>query len=159
MNQICFIITDTQHKVYYACAHAEQVFNLPLDKIRNSLWLSHISDNPELTTKLIQHDISKQGFFNGFVGFADTAPMYFCDYGKRYNVTGDHIGYEMVLTPASTDTSEYIKMFYQGIVERSEQNSGQTIESIYEQEKASVEQNMGNEFSEFLLAMLEQEND
>lgn len=159
MSQICFIITDTQHKVYYACANAERIFNLPQDKIRNHLWFEHLSSEPELSKTLVLHDLKEQGYFNGFVGFSNLSDMYFCDYGKRYDVNGNHTGYDLVLTSTNSETAQYVKNFYQGIVERLAQNPNTPAEQVYEQEKASVEQNVGTEFSEFLLAILEQDED
>lgn len=156
MSQICFIITDTEHKIYYACSHAERIFNSPLNKIRDLHWFNKISNESELCKRLVLHDINQQGYFNGFVSFSNLPDMYFCDYGKRYDVDGKHIGYDMVLTSTKADTAEYVKNFYQGIVERQKQNPDTPTEQIYEQEKALIEQNVGTEFSEFLLAILDE---
>ena len=159
MSQICFIITDIEHKVYYACSSAEQIFNAPLSKIRNTLWYSHLSNDPELSKNLILHDLGKQGFFNGFVSFSNQSDMYFCDYGKRYDVNGNQTGYDMVLTSTKPDTAEYVRNFYQGIVDRVKQNPDTPVEQVYELEKESVEQNVGTEFSEFLLAIMDEHED
>lgn len=159
MSQICFIITDTEHKVYYACAHAEGIFHTPLSNITGSIWFNHLSDRSKLSQELALHDISQQGYFNGFINFSGSEDMYFCDYGKRYNVDGEHIGYDMVLTSTKADTAQYVANFYQGLSEQVKQNPNTAIEQIYQQEKLSVEQNVGTEFNEFLLAMLDEHED
>jgi len=158
VSQICFIITDREHKIYYAPAEAEGIFNRPVSNIRNTVWFSHLSTEPELAQTLVLHDLKKQGFFNGFVSFSEQSALYFCDYGKRYDVNGQHIGYEMVLTSTSQDPADYARNFYQGILEQVKQ-SGSTPEQVYEKEKASIEQNVGTEFNEFLLAILEEHED
>lgn len=159
MSQICFIITDTEHKVYYACDNAERIFNTPLSKIKNHIWFNSLSSQSKLSQNLVLHDLNQQGYFNGFVNFLDSSSMYFCDYGKRYDVDGKHIGYDMVLTSTKTDTAEYVAHFYQGIQERVKQNPNMPIEQIYEQEKTLIEQNVGTAFSEFLLAILDEHED
>lgn len=141
--------------MYYACVNAERIFNIPLDKIRDSLWFSHLSNEPELMQNLVVHDLQQQGYFNGYVSFSGSEQMYFCDYGKRYDVDGNHIGYDMVLTATHQDNSDYVRNFYKGIVERVKQDPNLPIEQAYENEKKLVEQNVGTEFSEFLLAILE----
>lgn len=156
MSQICFIITDIDHKVYYACNNADAIFHSPTKQIRNSSWFNHLSPQTELAKAFVLNDLKKQGYFNGYVTFADDAQMYFCDYGKRYDVDGNQIGFDMVLTSASKETTDYVYNFYQGIEQRVKQDPSTSVESVYEMEKASIEQNVGTEFSEFLLAILEE---
>ena len=155
MSQICFIITDIEHKVYYACNNADSIFKSPAKSIQNSSWFNHLSPQTELAKSFVLHDLKKQGFFNGYVTFANDPQMYFCDYGKRYDVDGNQIGFDMVLTSASEETADYVNNFYQGIEQRVKQDANASVETIYELEKESVEKNVGTEFSEFLLAILD----
>lgn len=159
MSQICFIITDTEHRVYYACDNAERIFNNTLGNIKDQIWFKNLSNQSKLSKDLLLHDLKQQGFFNGFVNFSDSNTMYFCDYGKRYDVDGKHIGFDMVLTSTKSDTAEYVSNLYQGLIDKVSQNPSTPIEQIYEQEKSSIEQNVGTEFSEFLLAILDEHED
>lgn len=159
MSQICFIITDIEHKVYYACNNADSIFKRPAKSIQNSSWFSHLSPQTELAKSFVLYDLEKQGYFNGYVTFGDDPQMYFCDYGKRYDVDGKQIGFDMVLTSANQETADYVYNFYQGIQQRVNQDASASVETVYQKEKESIEKNVGTEFSEFLLAILEQHED
>ena len=159
MNSIFFLITDTEHKLYYVSEAATHLFAKPVNNILGSSWFSYISSSPALTKQLVLHDLSKQGFYNGYIRIENSPTLYFCDYGKRYNATGEHIGYEMVLTITNQEAADYISHFYQGIEQQIQQNPKTPVEQIYEQEKASIETNVGSEFSEFLLAIQDKYED
>lgn len=159
MSQICFIITDMEHKVYYACNNADSIFKQPTKNIQSSSWFNHLSPQTDLAKSFVLHDLKQQGFFNGYVTFSDDPQMYFCDYGKRYDVNGNQIGFDMVLTTANQETADYFNNFYQGIEQRVKQDPSTSVESVYQLEKESIEKNVGTDFSEFLLAILEEHED
>tara|TARA_Y100000034_G_C6708003_1_gene312600 strand:- start:57 stop:536 length:480 start_codon:yes stop_codon:yes gene_type:complete len=159
VNSIKFLITDTEHKLYYISQAAAKIFDTPVEKLVGNLWFSYVASSPPLVKKLAIHDLNKQGFFNGFIRLDSSPTLYFCDYGKRYDAQGNHIGYDMVLTQTNQEASDYVTHLYQGLEERLKQSPDLTAEQIYEQEKASVEQNVGSEFSEFLLAIQDKHED
>lgn len=152
MADYCFLITDKQHKVYYASDKASLYFGKPVEQLHNTPWLEQITTtHKSLIKDIILHDIQQDAYFNGFIHL-DYEQLLFCDYGKRYDADGNHIGYELMLNPAPDSAAEYMNHFYQSISDKCTEQKSNPV-AIYREEKVQIEHNVGSDFNEFLIAL------
>ena len=63
-------------------------------------------------SEVIRNEVEELGFFNGYISVSNNGKLWFCDYGKRYDTEGTHIGYDLVINKTADSATEYMKHFY-----------------------------------------------
>ena len=113
MVGFCFLTTDKNHNFYYASANLKDFFK---QNIQDKNCFSYVSA-PERSCfhQLVEHDIKTEGFFNGYMRLGSTPDYWFCDYGKRYDIDGNHKGYEGLIYSVAKPVSDYMTHFYQNL--------------------------------------------
>ena len=156
MEGFCFIIADKQHRIYYASENAHLIFGKNSAQIKNQPWFSFIKKDwsKDYVKGIIQYELETNGFVNGYLNFGGVEdPLWFIDYGKRYENDGTHCGYELIITPTTPDASDYMKHFYQNLIEKVQASPNENPLDIYNNEKQLIEQTVGTDFNEFMLAL------
>jgi len=149
-----FLITDKQHKIYYASEGCEKIFGISPQKLRDSTWLDKIcSPTPDFVPKFIVKDVKENGFYNGYLNFRHNAPLWFCDYGKRYDVNGNHIGFDLIINDTSPGARDYMNHFYDNLQQQIKSNPSVPADTIYEKEQNKLQQAVGTHFNEFMIAL------
>ena len=149
-----FLITNKQHDIYYASEGCEPIFGIPPQQLSNTRWLTRIcSPTPKFVPDFIIDDVKEHGFYNGYLNFRQNSPLWFCDYGKRYDVNGNHIGFDLIINDTSSGARDYMTHFYENLQQAIESNPAVPADSLYRQEKAKIQEAVGTHFNEFMIAL------
>lgn len=153
MKEFCFLITDNNHKVYYASNSSDTIFDISDIELIDRTWLDLISEpTPSFFKSIIKKEVETTGFFNGYISVSATGKLWFCDYGKRYDTNGKHTGYDLVINKTADSATEYMTHFYANLNEKV-QGSQQSADELYNEEKEIIEKTVGTDFNEFITAL------
>jgi hypothetical protein len=151
VKNYCFLITDKQHKVTYASKKSEQVFHQTVSHLLGKEWVQFVSEpTPDFIKTVIRKD-AETAFYNGMLSFSDA--FWFCDYGRRHNSAGAHIGFELIISPANSNAVDYIKNFYQSIKGKSELDPKKDPVDLFYEEIEQLSETTGTDFLEVLTAL------
>ena len=154
MEGFCYVITDKNHSIYYASSQLTQLINSKTSQVS---YFSLIEEpKPSLFKQLVEQDIKDEGYFNGYMRLTNLPNYWFCDYGKRYDNNGQHIGYEALIHPVSEGLAEYMTHFYQGLTQKSEAIPDMSLLDAYIDEKKLLCEITDSTFPEFMLALQDQ---
>lgn len=149
-----FIITDKQHNIYYASDNVKEVFGIPYSQLKKASWIDYIKGpTPQFIKQLIEYDLKSMNFFNGYLSFQNDNQLWYCDYGKRFDVNGNQTGYDLVITHVNKDASDYMGHFYQNLEQKVSDSPNNSAIAVYQEEQALIQKNVGTEYHEFLLAL------
>ena len=154
MKEFCFLITDKNHFVYYASANSSDIFDKNDLELTDTKWLDSItSPTPNFFSEVIRNEVEELGFFNGYISVSNNGKLWFCDYGKRYDTDGKHIGYDLVINKTADSATEYMKHFYANLEQKAKSRGESSAYELYKEEKSVIEQTVGTDFNEFITAL------
>lgn len=149
-----FLITDKQHKIYYASEGCEKIFGISPRQLSNNSWLDRIcAPTPDFFSSFIVSDVKEHGFYNGFLSFQTNSSLWFCDYGKRYDVDGNQTGFDLIVNDTSNGARDYMNHFYDNLKQLIKSNPSTPADQLYKLEKLKIQEAVGTHFNEFMIAL------
>jgi len=154
VKQFGYVITDTSHKVYYTSrAFSEHIKTKTSGKDFFSLLYS---PSGQFSKEMILCDIDSEGYFNGYIQFNADDMFWFCDYGKRYDNNGKHIGYDVLVHQVNSELGNYMEHFYNNLKDKLNNDSISSMLDAYIDEKQMLSQMTNISFPEFMTALQDQ---
>lgn len=152
LNHFVFIITDLEHKVYYASNSLFSSLQLMPSEVISNNWMQFITfPTISFAESIIAADIQENGFYNGYLKFGDN--MTYCDYSKRYDPTGKQIGYELTITKTNEGAENYMMEFYENLSAKVSSQPELTVEQVYLEEQGMIKEISGTDFHEFMIEL------
>ncbi|NVK23573.1 MAG: hypothetical protein HWE10_01470 [Gammaproteobacteria bacterium] len=152
MEGFCFIITDKNHNIYYASDKLLELFSQTGNSQKGCFDYVDFPTS-KIFKQMVEHDISTVGYFNGYMKLKNSTEYWFCDYGKRFDNEGNHVGFDALIYTIPDDVSQYMAHFYNNLEQRVNDGSASSFLDAYIAERQLVSENMNTDFAEFMIAL------